>query len=97
MLLVDLRMAGRNLRQHARRNLFLGGALAAITGLLVLLNGLTSGMEAAMMESAHTLLTGHVNVGGFFKVTSGSAAPLVSQYPRVLEIVRATVPEVGGR
>ena len=91
---MDLQMAGRNLRQHASRNLFLGGALAAITGLLVLLNGLTSGMEAAMMESAHTLLTGHVNVGGFFKITSSSTAPLVSDYPRVLEAVRKMVPEI---
>jgi ABC-type lipoprotein release transport system permease subunit len=94
MLLVDLQMAGRNLRQHARRNLFLGGALGAITALLVLLNGLTSGMEAAMMESAHTLLTGHVNVGGFFKVTSGSAAPLVGDYPRALATVKEKVPEL---
>ncbi|HSN93197.1 MAG TPA: FtsX-like permease family protein [Anaeromyxobacteraceae bacterium] len=94
MLLVDLQMAGRNLRRHARRNLFLGGALGAVTGLLALLNGLTSGMEAAMMESAHTLLTGHVNVGGFFKVTSGSAAPLVSDYPKALATVKEKVPEL---
>jgi ABC-type lipoprotein release transport system permease subunit len=94
VLLMDLEMAGRNLRQHGRRNLFLGGALAAVTGLLVLLGGLTSGMEAAMMESANTLLTGNVNVGGFFKVTSGSAAPLVSDYPKALATLREKVPEL---
>jgi ABC-type lipoprotein release transport system permease subunit len=94
MMLVDLRMAGRNLRQHARRNLILGGALGAVTALLVLLSGLTSGMESAMMESAYTLLTGHVNVGGFFKVTSGSAAPLVGEYPRALATVKERVPEL---
>jgi ABC-type lipoprotein release transport system permease subunit len=94
MMLVDLRMAGRNLRQHARRNLILGGALGAVTALLVLLSGLTPGMESAMMESAHTLLTGHVNVGGFFKVTSGSAAPLVGEYPRALATVKERVPEL---
>jgi putative ABC transport system permease protein len=94
MLSVDLQMAGRNLTRHTRRNLFLGGALAAVTGLLVLLASLTAGIEHAMMESATTLLTGHVNVGGFFKITSGSAAPLVSDYPRVLAAVREVVPEV---
>ncbi len=94
MLLVDVQIAARNLTRHTRRNLFLGGALAAVTGLLVLLASLTAGIEHAMMVSATTLLTGHVNVGGFFKITSGSAAPLVSEYPRVLEKVRATVPEV---
>jgi putative ABC transport system permease protein len=94
MLLVDLSIAARNLAAHRRRNLFLGGALAAVTGLLVLLGALTGGMEASMTESATTLLTGHVNVGGFFKITSSSSAPLVSGYPKVLEEVRRRVPEL---
>jgi ABC-type lipoprotein release transport system permease subunit len=94
MLPTDLQIAARNLTRHTRRNLFLGGALAAVTGLLVLLGALTAGMEAAMMESALTMLTGHVNVGGFFKVTSGSAAPLVSDYPRLVAEVREHVPEL---
>jgi putative ABC transport system permease protein len=93
-LLVDFMIAARNLTRHTRRNLFLGGALAAVTALLVLLGALTGGMEAAMMESATTLLTGHVNVGGFFKITSASTAPLVSAYPKVLEEVRREVPEI---
>jgi putative ABC transport system permease protein len=94
MILTDLQIAGRNLALHTRRNLFLGGALAAVTGLLVLLGALTAGMEASMMESALTLLTGQVNVGGFFKVTSGSAAPLVADYPKLVAVVKEHVPEV---
>jgi ABC-type lipoprotein release transport system permease subunit len=94
MLLVDLQVAARNLTRHTRRNLFLGAALASVTGLLVLLGALTAGIEGAMMESATTLMTGDVNVGGFFKVTSGSAAPLVSGYPKVLAVTRAAVPEL---
>jgi len=94
MFTTDLQIAARNLTRHSRRNLFLGGALAAVTGLLVLLGALTAGMEASMMESALTLLTGHVNVGGFFKITSGSAAPLVSDYPKLLAEVKEHVPEV---
>jgi ABC-type lipoprotein release transport system permease subunit len=94
MLLVDLQIAARNLARHTRRSLFLGGALAAVTGLLVLLGALTTGMEAAMTESATTLMTGHVNVGGFFKITSASTAPLVSGYPKVLAAVRAEVPGI---
>ncbi len=94
MLLVDLQVAARNLTRHTRRNLFLGGALAMVTGLLVLLGALTAGIESSMMESATTLMTGDVNVGGFYKITSGSAAPLVSGYPKVLAVTRATVPEL---
>jgi hypothetical protein len=92
--IVDLQIAARNLTRHTRRNVFLGGALAAVTALLVLLGALTGGMEAAMMESATTLLTGHVNVGGFFKITTASTAPLVSSYPKVLDEVRREVPEI---
>jgi putative ABC transport system permease protein len=94
VLLMDLELAARNLRQHARRNFFLGGALGAVTGLLVLLGGLTTAMEGAMMQSAHTLLTGSVNVGGFFKVTSGSAAPLVSDYPKAIATLKEQVPDL---
>jgi ABC-type lipoprotein release transport system permease subunit len=94
VILVDLQIAARNLTRHTRRNLFLGGALGAVTGLLVLLGALTSGIESAMMESATTLMTGDVNVGGFFKVTSGSAAPLITDWPRILEATRKAVPEI---
>jgi ABC-type lipoprotein release transport system permease subunit len=92
MLATDALIAGRNLLRHTHRSLFLGGALAGVTALLVLVASLTAGIEHAMMESATTLMTGHVNVGGFFKITSGSAAPLVSEYPKVLNEVLPRVP-----
>jgi ABC-type lipoprotein release transport system permease subunit len=94
MLATDLLVAGRNLLQHKRRNLFLGAAIAAVAALLVLFLGLVAGMRGAMMESATTVMCGHVNVGGFFKITSGTSAPLVSDYPKVLEDVRRLVPEL---
>jgi putative ABC transport system permease protein len=90
----DLQLAARNLTRHTRRNLLLGGALAFVSALLILLGSLNAGIEHAMMESATTLMTGDVNVGGFFKVTSGSAAPLVTDYPKVLEATRQAVPEI---
>jgi ABC-type lipoprotein release transport system permease subunit len=94
MLATDLLVAGRNLLQHKRRNLFLGGAIAAVAALLVLFLGLVAGMRGAMMESATTVMCGHVNVGGFFKITSGTSAPLVTDWPKVLEDVRRLVPEL---
>src|SRR5512138_858502 len=94
MIATDALIAARNLLRHTQRSLFLGGALAFVTALLVLVAGLTAGIEHAMMESATTLMTGHVNVGGFFKITSGSAAPLVSEYPRVMEQVLPRVPDL---
>lgn len=94
MLLVDFQIASRNLLRHTRRNLFLGGALAATTALLVLLNGLADGMKESLLESATTLMTGHVNVGGFYKVTSSTAAPLVTDYEKVLAEAKKHVPEL---
>jgi ABC-type lipoprotein release transport system permease subunit len=94
MLLLDLEIAVRNLLRHTRRNLFLGGALAATTALLLLLGGLAEGMKASILQSAATLASGHVNVGGFFKITSGSAVPIVTEYEKVLAEARKHVPEL---
>jgi putative ABC transport system permease protein len=91
---VDLAIAFRNLVQHTRRTLFLGGAIAAVTMLLILLTGVSTGVRETMIETATTLSTGHVNVGGFFKITAGQAAPVVTEYQKVLDVVRREVPEM---
>jgi ABC-type lipoprotein release transport system permease subunit len=93
-LFVDFTIAFRNLVQHSRRSLFLGIAIASVTALLVLLNGLSTGVRETMIDTATTLSTGHVNVGGFFKVTAGQAAPVVTDYKKVMEVVQKTVPEM---
>ena len=77
---VDLTIAFRSLVQHRRRSLFLGIAIAAVTALLVLLNGLSTGVRETMIDTATMLSTGHLNVGGFFKVTAGQASPVVTDY-----------------
>lgn len=87
-------IAFRNLGTHRRRTLLLGGAIAGVTALLVILMGLSTGMKETLLRSATILSTGHVNVGGFYKVTAGQAAPVVTSYPKVLELVRKEVPEL---
>ncbi|HEX8440163.1 ABC transporter permease [Archangium sp.] len=89
-----LLIAIRNLGTHKRRTLLLGGAIAGVTALLVILMGLSNGMKATMLESATTLMTGHVNVAGFYKVTAGQSAPVVTSYPKLLEQLRQEVPEL---
>ncbi|HIA03225.1 MAG TPA: ABC transporter permease [Myxococcales bacterium] len=83
-----------NLRQSTKRTLLLGSAIAGVTMLLVLLGGLTNGIEQTMLRAATTLSTGHVNIGGFYKVTSGQAAPIVTNYKPLLELARKEVPEI---
>ncbi len=89
MIATDLLIAARNLTQHTKRNLLLGGAIAAVTALLVLLNGVTNGIRTTMLESSTTLMTGHVNVAGFYKVTSGTVTPFLVDYEKVMPIVQS--------
>jgi putative ABC transport system permease protein len=93
-MLITIQMAARSLVQHRRRSLFLAGALAGVTALLVLLNGIVDGVRNTMLQTATTLATGHVNVGGFFKVTAGSSAPVVTRVDEVLRVVQQAMPEL---
>jgi putative ABC transport system permease protein len=94
VLATDLRIAARNLTRHTRRNLFLGAAIGGVTALLVLLGGLTVGMRESMLQSASTLMTGHVNLAGFYKITSGTSAPLVADWEKAWEVARPLIPEL---
>jgi len=91
---VDLSIAFRSLIQHGRRALFLVTAIGAVTALLIMLNGLSTGIRETMIDTATTLSTGHINIGGFFKVTAGQAAPVVTDYKKPLEVARQALPEM---
>jgi putative ABC transport system permease protein len=93
-LLIDLRIAFMNLMEHRRRSAFLGIAIALVTALFVLLTALSIGLRDTLIETATTLSTGHLNVGGFFKVTSGQAAPVVTEFHKVRKVVEQAVPEM---
>jgi putative ABC transport system permease protein len=92
--LLDIRIAFRSLFQHGRRTFFLATAIAGVTALLILLNALSTGVSETMIRAATTLSTGHVNVGGFFKVTSSAGGPIVTEYEKVIEAVKKSVPEM---
>lgn len=87
-------IAFRNLGTHRRRTFLLGGAIAGVTALLVILLGLSNGMRETMLTSATTLMTGHINVAGFYKITAGQSAPVVTAYPKVMDVIRKDVPEL---
>jgi putative ABC transport system permease protein len=91
---MSLQIAVRNLLQHGRRTLFLGMALGGVTALLILLGGLATGIRETLLHTATTLTSGHLNVGGFFKVSAGSSSPVVTGYEKVLQTVRQAVPEM---
>lgn len=87
-------VAWRNVLEHRRRSLTLGIAIALVTMLLVLLVGISQGMQETMLKSATTLVSGHVNLGGFFKPTNGSAAPIVVNYSHYKALIERELPEL---
>jgi putative ABC transport system permease protein len=87
-------IAFRNLVQARRRSGLLGLAIAMVTALLVFLMALSSGIEENMVRAATTVSAGHVNVAGFFKPTTGSAAPIVTGKTALRAAVEAAVPEI---
>jgi putative ABC transport system permease protein len=93
-LLIDLRIALMNLIEHRRRSLFLGTAIAVVTALFVLLTALSVGIRQTLIKTATTISTGHLNVGGFFKVTAGQANPVVSSANEVARVVEQALPEL---
>jgi ABC-type lipoprotein release transport system permease subunit len=92
--LVDARIAILNLVEHRRRTAFLAAAVTVVTMLLVLLTALSTGVRQTLIHSATTLSTGHLNIGGFYKVTASQAGPIVTEYEKVLDIARKTLPEM---
>jgi len=89
-----LLIALRNVLTHTRRSLLLGGAIAFVTFLLVALFAFSSGLQANMLDSATTLASGHVNVGGFYKVSPAVARPIVVDYATVEEVVKKASPHI---
>lgn len=89
------RIAGRNLLANLRRSLLLGGAIATVTMVLVVLSSVSNGMQVNMLKIATTLASGHVNVGGFYKMTSGDATPMLSDYPALMKVLNDKKDELG--
>ncbi len=89
-----LRIAFLSLWQHRRRTGVLMASIGLVTTLMVVMLGIGEGMNRSLIETSTTLMSGHVNVAGFFKVTSGQAAPVVTRAPGVIDVIRKEVPEL---
>jgi len=89
-----LAIALQNLLQHRRRALMLGGALAGISLLLTLLNGLALGVREQFRGNVAMLSAGEINVGGIFKVNAVKATPVLTSTEKALEVIRREVPDV---
>ena len=84
----------RSLLQHRLRSGLLGAAIALVTAGLLMVTGISVGINDTLLTSATTLMSGHVNVGGFYKATASQSAPVVTAFAKVEDIVKREFPEV---
>ena len=87
-------IAFRSLLQHRVRTFILGLAIAGVTAVLVTLTGAFVGIRSTLLVSATTLMSGHVNVAGFYKASASSGAPVVTNYTKIRTILDREVPEL---
>ena len=76
-------IALRNLIQAKQRTLMLSLALSIVALLLTIMLALSQGVSNTMRESATTLVSGHVNVAGFYKAKVDDSFPLVTNVKEV--------------
>ena len=84
-----LLIAFRNIFAHTRRSAILGVAITFVAFLLVSSFAASTALQDAMVDSATTLVSGHVNVGGFYKASIGVAQPQIVDYAKVEAVVRS--------
>lgn len=87
-------IALRSLLQHRVRTVILGAAIAGVTALLVTLTGAFVGIRSTLLLSATTLMSGHVNVSGFYKASASASSPVVTNYKKVRALIDREVPEL---
>lgn len=90
--LILLQIALRNLIQARRRTGILFLAVGTVTAMLVLLQAMSQGINDNLVTAATTLSAGQINVAGFYKVTPGSAAPVVTHASEIRRIVEENTP-----
>ncbi len=87
-------IAFRNIFAHTRRSAILGAAIAFVSFLLVSSFAASTALQDAMVDSATTLASGHVNVGGFFKASIGVAQPQIVDYAKVEAAMKGASPHI---
>ncbi|PTL79268.1 ABC transporter permease [Vitiosangium sp. GDMCC 1.1324] len=91
-MLALLHLALRNLFLHRERGLLLFSVIAGSSALLVGMMALKTGVASAQREAVTTLLSGDVNVGGFFKAHPDAISPVLGDARPVRAVVEPLLP-----
>ncbi|PKN58989.1 MAG: ABC transporter permease [Deltaproteobacteria bacterium HGW-Deltaproteobacteria-14] len=85
-------IAFQNLLQARRRTLLLGLAIVLVTMLLIVLGAVSHGFQETLQRNATALVSGHVNVGGWYKNKETDAWPMVANVDEIERIARENTP-----
>lgn len=86
-------IAYRNILQRRGRSLMLAAAIFGVTVIFAMLLSLVQGVKDAMIGNGTALMTGHLNIAGFYKISQSSANPQVTKFPPLLEYAKSQIPE----
>ncbi|OFZ28554.1 MAG: hypothetical protein A2622_05530 [Bdellovibrionales bacterium RIFCSPHIGHO2_01_FULL_40_29] len=86
-------IAYRNILQRRMRSLVLAVAIVVVSLVFSLLLALVQGVKNTMIGNGTALMTGHLNIAGFFKLSQSSANPMVTKYEPLLEYAKTQIPE----
>jgi len=86
-------IAYRNILQRRVRSLMLAIAIIAVSVIFSLLLALVQGVQDTLIGNGTALMTGHVNIAGFYKISQSSANPMVTKFPALLEYAKTNIPE----
>lgn len=82
-------IAYRNILQRRVRSLMLAVAIIAVSAIFSLLLSLVHGVQQSMIGNGTALMTGHVNIAGFYKISQSSANPQVTKFPPLREYAKS--------
>jgi ABC-type lipoprotein release transport system permease subunit len=83
-----------SLREPRARTRLLVIAMALVSLFFVVLLAFLRGLEDSVLRQATVLITGHVNVSGFFKHEDSDVAPIVLGPEALEQLIRSEVPEL---
>jgi putative ABC transport system permease protein len=84
-------IAYRNILQRRVRSLMLAIAIIAVSVIFSLLLALVQGVQDTLIGNGTALMTGHVNIAGFYKISQSSANPMVTKFPALLEYAKTNI------
>lgn len=91
---VTILLSMRSFVSTLRRSKFLLAAIALVTIFWLLLNAFAAGTRHSLLHSATTLVTGHINVGGFYKSNPSDVAAVMVNADAIEDLLQQNTPDL---